>query len=88
MKNKKTTQKMEQEIFNNFYLREFESFDGESFKTFNIYDLNQNSNRITVAISSQGRITVDSFDLQEDEDGHFFEFGYYQTEKIYLCDFE
>lgn len=84
---KNTPNDRDKDIMNNYYMKEFELFDGEGFVTFNIYDIKEYSRQITVAISSQGRISVQTYELQEDEDGWFFEYGYWHTTRIDLSDF-
>lgn len=39
---------------NKFYLKKFQFHNGEHYVTFNIYDLNENKNTITLAITNQG----------------------------------
>ena len=39
---------------NKFYMNEFQYHDGECFVTFNIVDLNELKNEISVAITRQG----------------------------------
>lgn len=58
---------------NKFYLKEFEWFDGEDFIKFNIVELKENS--ITVAVTNRGRISLLDYELLEDENGKYFEFG-------------
>lgn len=66
---------------------EFEYFNGDHFITFDIVETDIDKNKITLAISNQGRITQDTFDLFEDENGcMYFEYGIFD-EKIYLDDF-
>ena len=43
---------------NKFYLHEFQIFDGEAWITFNIVDLNELKNEISVAVTNRGKITV------------------------------
>ena len=57
------------------YLKEFQFFNGENIVTLNIYYLDEPKNRITVAISYQGRIQVAEFELKRDNNGLYFEFG-------------
>lgn len=71
---------------------EYEFFDGDHFITFDIVEINDENNTVLVAISNQGRITQDTFDLLEDEaldeicENRYFEYGLYQ-DKIYITDF-
>ena len=47
---------------------EYEFFDGDHFITFDIIDVDEENEQITVAISNQGRITQDTFPLLEDDE--------------------
>lgn len=74
---------------------EYDYFDGDHFITFDIVEVDEDNSKITLAISNQGRITQDTFDLLEDDemdeemtnDIRYFEFGLY-ADKIYLNQFE
>lgn len=66
---------------------EYEHFNGENYIIFDIVETDADKNKIMVAISNQGSITQDIFDLLENDDGQYFEYGLYQ-DKIYLNDFE
>ena len=72
---------------NKFYLKEFQHFDGEDDVTFNIIDVNENSNKITVAIARTGKISVYEYDLFTDENGQYFEYGVAGQEHIHIKDF-
>ena len=72
---------------NKFYLKEFQHFDGEDDVTFNIIDVNENTNKITVAITRCGKISVCEYDLFTDEKGQYFEYGVAGQEHIHLNDF-
>lgn len=73
--------------FREYYLSEFELYDGECFITFNIVGIDENRNEITVAVTNRGGISHQTFDLKSDVDGLYFEYGLY-CEKIRLDDFE
>lgn len=60
---------------NQFYLHEFKLFDGEEYITFNIVALNESKKEILVAVTNRGRITQVTYDLFEDENGYYFEYG-------------
>ncbi len=74
---------------------EYDYFDGDHFITFDIIEVDEENGKITLAISNQGRITQDTFDLFGDNeideemtnDIRYFEFGLY-ADKIYLNQFE
>ena len=72
---------------NKFYLHEFAIFDGEAWITFNIVELNELKNEISVAVTNRGRITVTTYDLYKDENGYYFEYGCEFT-KININDFK
>lgn len=72
---------------------EYDFFDGDHFITFDIVEINDDNKTVLVAISNQGRITQDTFDLSEDKEktemygeGRYFKYGLYQ-DKIYINDF-
>ena len=69
---------------NKFYMQEFEYFNGEHFVTFNIVDMTQHT--ITVAVTNQGRISLGTYNLYEDEKGLYFEYGRWD-DIIYLDEF-
>ena len=72
---------------NKFYLHEFAIFDGEAWITFNIVELNELKNEISVAVTNRGKITVVTYDLYQDENGYYFEYGCEFT-KISIKDFK
>lgn len=73
---------------NKFYLSEFQFFDGESTIVFNIIEVNENSNTITVAVTRQGKISVVTYDLLMDNEGKlYFEYGC-MCEKVHINNFE
>ncbi len=73
---------------NKFYLKEFQHFDGEDDVIFNIVELNTDNNKITVAVTKCGKITVTDYDLFTDENGLYFEYGVAGQEHIHIDDFE
>lgn len=60
---------------NRFYMKEFQYHDGEFYVTFNIVDLNELKNEISVAITREGKISVLTYPLLSDENGYYFEYG-------------
>ena len=60
---------------NTFYLHEFNLFDGEEYITFNIVALHESKKEILLAVTNRGRITEVTYDLFEDENGYYFEYG-------------
>ena len=88
---KKVKRKMNKENkvidYKSFYLREFQLYDGEYDITFNIVAIDTVKEEITVAITNRGRISVVTYDLLQNENGYYFEYGIY-FEKINVLDFE
>ena len=81
---------MENEIqnkTNQYYLKEFELYDGEYDIKFNIVDINFGNQTITVAVSKAGKISVIEFDLLGSDDNSYFEYGP-MLEHINVNDFE
>ena len=72
---------------NKFYMKEFEYLDGEAYITFNIVDVNEPNDKITVAVTNRGKISMLEYDLQEDENGVYFEYGVNYA-RINIDDFE
>ena len=73
-----------EELQRRLYLSEFEYFDGEEFITMNIVDINLNMNKIQVAVTNRGKISVIKYDLMRDKNGClYFEHGpFYERYKI------
>ena len=69
-----------------FYLKEFQFFDGENTVVFNIVAVKEN--KITIAITKCGKISVSDYDLFTDENGLYFEYGIAGQEHIHIDDFE
>lgn len=70
-----------------YYLKEFDFFDGEAFINFTIIEVNFAKQTIFVAVSNRGKISHIEYDLREESDfNYYFTYGYDFT-KIYLNDF-
>ena len=69
-----------------FYLKEFQFFDGENTVVFNIVAVEEN--KITIAVTKCGKISVSEYDLYTDENGLYFEYGIAGQEHIHIDDFE
>ena len=65
---------------------EFEHFDGADFTMFNIIETDCDRMQITVAVSYIGKISVVTYDLYQDENGLYFEYGPLYS-KIYIDKF-
>ena len=66
---------------------EYEMYNGEHFVTFDIVNLDKENNVATMAITCAGKVSVQEIDLQQDENGLYFEYGpLFNT--IYIEDFE
>lgn len=72
---------------NKYYLNEFQYFDGENTIVFNIVDFTDEDDKITVAVSNNGKISVRTYDVLQDETGKYFEYGT-TYKKIHIDDFE
>ena len=70
---------------NKFYLKEFQFFDGEYTVVFNIVAIQ--CDKITVAVTRSGKISVCDYDLHSDENGLYFEYGGAGCEHIHIDDF-
>ncbi len=46
---------------------EYRFYDGECFVTFNMLDINNDKNNITLAVTKQGKITVTDYPLLIDD---------------------
>ncbi|GHV00739.1 hypothetical protein FACS1894211_08790 [Clostridia bacterium] len=73
---------IDEEVMNDFisdkrryYLSEFKLYDTDHFVTFNIVYIDTGKNEITVAVTNEGKISVCSFGLRQDEEGWYFEYG-------------
>lgn len=87
MKNKKNKMSNFTE-FSEYYLSEFDLYDGEVFITFNIVGINLNRNEVQIAVTDRGRISVVTYDLLTDKNGRlYFEYGV-MFERVYLDEFE
>lgn len=73
---------------NKFYLKEFAFFDGEDTVVFNIVALYEGSDKITLAVTKNGKITVSDYELQHDSNGQYFEYGVAGQDRIHIDDFE
>ena len=71
---------------NKFYLKEFQFFDGEHTVVFNIVAVEKN--KITVAVTRSGKISVCDYELHTDKNGLYFEYGIAGREHIRIDDFE
>ena len=54
---------------------EYEMYNGEYFITFNVVAISENDLTATMAITCAGKISVQEIDLQQDENGLYFEYG-------------
>ena len=68
------------------FMQEYELYDGEAFITFNVWEINEDKNEISVVVTNRGKITMVTYSLLEDNKGLYFEYGPDYT-KIYINDF-
>ena len=54
-------------------MAEYQHFDGETYITFNI--VFATDNEVQIAVTNRGKISVLTYDLYEDENGEYFEYG-------------
>ena len=66
-------------------MAEYQYFDGETYITFNIVYVTEKE--VQLAVTNRGRISVLAYDLYEDENGEYFEYGA-DYDRIYIEDFE
>ena len=66
---------------------EYDFWNGDHFITFDIIEVNENRNEITLAISEQGKITQDTYALLGSDDDRYFEYGKFYENRIALNDF-
>ena len=71
-----------------FYLYENSVFINDHYITFNIIELDRNTNKVTVNICNQGHHTIDTFELLDVNGLTYFEYGNPIPEKIYIDDFK
>ncbi len=73
-------------------MMELDFYNGNHFIIFDVIEINDEKQTITVEISNQGRISQDTFQLLEDsksgklEEIRYFEYGV-NFDKIYIDDF-
>lgn len=68
-------------------MKEYVHFDGEKNITFNVVYKDDEKQLAVVASSSEGKISVLEYEIKEDCNGEYFEYGRF-LEKIYFNDFE
>ena len=61
---------------------ELEFFDGEEFVKFNIIELDEDRHLATVAVTRLGKISVITYDLLEEEDCIYIEYGPFFTQIV------
>ena len=78
----------ENEIREYLLFSEFELNDIDYDSTFNIVDIDFFYETVTVAITDNGRITQDTYQIMKDRDGkYFFEYGRFYEKKVYIDNF-
>ena len=68
-------------------MKEYIHFDGEKDITFNVVYNDDEKQLAVVGSSSEGKISVLEYEIKEDCNGEYFEYGRF-FEKIYFDDFE
>lgn len=78
----------ENEIRDYLMFSEFEMSDIDYDVTFNIVDIDFYFETVTVAITDNGKITQDTFQLMKDKDDrYYFEYGRFYEKKVYIDEF-
>ena len=78
----------ENEIRGYLMFSEFELSDIDYDVTFDIVDIDFWFETVTVAITDQGKITQDTYQLMKDKDDrYYFEYGRFYEKKIYIDNF-
>lgn len=72
---------------NQMYLREYQLFDGEATIVFNIIYLDLRKCEIQVAVTNRGKISIVTYDIYEQDNEKYFEYGCEYT-KLYIKDFK
>ncbi len=65
---------------------EYKHFDGCDYTTFDIIETDAERKTITVAVTYIGKISITTYELYEDENGLYFEYGPLFN-KIYINEF-
>ncbi len=79
----------ENEIRKYLMFSEFELSDIDYDVTFNIVDIDFWFETVTVAITDNGKITQDTYELIKDKDGrYYFEYGRFYEKKVYIDEFQ
>ena len=68
-------------------MKEYIHCDSEKDITFNVVCKDDEKQLAIVASSSEGKISVIEYEVKEDSNGEYFEYGRF-CEKIYFDDFE
>lgn len=78
----------ENEIREYLMFSEFELSDIDYDVTFDIVDIDFWFETVTVAITDNGKITQDTYQLMKDKDDrYYFEYGRFYEKKIYIDNF-
>lgn len=79
----------ENEIREYLMFSEFELSDVDYNVTFDIVDIDFWYETVTVAITDNGKISQDTYELMKDQDGkYYFEYGRFYEKKVYIDDFK
>lgn len=63
---------------------DFSLFYDDAYIDFDVIDVNEIKNEITVVVSNLGKLSVETFDLKEDKNKNtYFEYGIYQ-DRVYI----
>ena len=68
-------------------MKEYIHFDAEKDITFNVVHIDNDKQIAVIASTAEGKISVLEYEIKEDSNGEYFEYGRF-FEKIYFNDFE
>ena len=68
-------------------MKEYIHFDGEKDITFNVVHIDDDKHIAVIASTAEGKISVLEYEIKEDSNGKYFEYGHF-FDKIYFDDFE
>ncbi len=71
-----------------YFMSELQLYDTDHFITFNIIGIDFERRQITVNISDQGKMSIQTYELKGEEDALYFEYGVFDEDKILVDEFK
>ncbi len=71
-----------------YFMSEFQLYDTDHYITFNIIGIDFERRKITVNISNQGKMSVQTYELKGEKNALYFEYGIFDENKILVDEFE